>query len=35
MNILNRNEDELEVLCNLGGINLSERERALQWNIKK
>ena len=24
VNVLNRNEDELEVLCNLGGINLSE-----------
>ena len=35
MNILNRNEDELEVLCNLGGINLSEEGESITEEYKK
>ena len=35
VNILNRNEDELEVLCNLGGINLSEEGESITEKYKK
>ena len=35
MNVLNRNEDELEVLCNLGGINLSEEGESFTEEYKK
>ena len=35
VNVLNRNEDELEVLCNLGGINLSEEGESITEKYKK
>ena len=34
-NVLNRNEDELEVLCNLGGTNLSEEGESITEEYKK
>ena len=35
MNVLNRNEDELEVLCNLGGVNLSEEGERITEEYKR
>ena len=35
MNVLNINEDEFEVLCNLGGINLSEEGESITEEYKK
>ena len=34
VDVLNRNEDELEVLCNLGDINLSEEGESITEDIK-
>ena len=35
VNVLNRNEDELEVLCNLGGVNLSEEGERITEEYKR
>ena len=35
VNVLNRNEYELEVLCNLGGINLSNEGESVTEEYKK
>ena len=35
VNELNRNEDEFEVLCNLGGVNLSEEGESIVEEYKR